>query len=548
MPAAINSMGDGQPKSNGAVTTGQAVVRAVGRAPFLVTRTVQGHLDSQSNVTLSSEVEGETTIITIVPEGRRVKEGDLVVELDSSALREKYKQQQIDVTQAEAKLAQAQENLEIQQTQNLSDIAAAELNWKLAQLDLEKYREGEYPQEEKALSGEVALAEEESLRAEENYEFSRSMVKKGYKTPNEAEADRIAVRSAELKLQQAREKLKVLTEYTKKRQIAELTANATEYERELERVKLKAKAAETQAQAELDAARLTHEVESEKLEKSERLIDATRIYAPQAGEVVYANDEGRGFRSDGPQIEEGAKVRERQAIVKLPDTRNMQVECRIHESLIGRISEGLPAKVRVDAYPDREFEGKVAEVSNVPMSGRFPNYDLREYETNIALTGAEELVRDLRPGLTAQVEIIIDDRDSVLQVPQQAIVTAGDKKVVFVADPTKASGTESRYIKIGAVNDSYAEILDGIAEGDKVVLNPRNRFSARIEELEKLHRPQADESGRGERAGGEEGERRGPPGAGRPGGGRPQGAGGGGRPSGGGGRPGGGGGRPGGNG
>ena len=475
-------------------------VKTVQRAMFEATVPVQGHLDSQSNVTLTSEVEGTTTIISIVPEGTRVQPGEVVVELDSSELREEAKQQEIDLTQAKAKAAQAEENLEITRKQNESDIAAAKLNYELAQLDLEKYTEGEYPQEQKQLSGEVALAEEEALRAEETYEFSRGMVRKGYKTPNEAEADRIALRSAELKLQQAREKLKVLTEYTRKRQIAELTANASENELELSRVKLKAKAAEAQAQAELDAARLTFEVEKEKLERSIKLIDACIIKAPQAGDVVYANEESR--RGDGVQIEEGAQIRERQAIVKLPDNSKMQVESRIHESLIGRIREGLPAVIRVDAYPDRIFEGRVGEISSVPMSGRFPNYDLREYETEILLTGDPESIADLRPGLTAQIEIIVDRRDGVLQVPQPAVVRVGTERVAFVANPAKSSGAEQRYITLGAVNDSFAEVLDGLAEGDRVVLNPRSRFADQITALQRLHAVGGD----GETSDGETGD------------------------------------------
>ena len=196
--AALYAMGDAVAPSLSASLGSQedetalagAVLAPVERGRFEVTVSVQGNLDSQSNVTLSSEVEGSTTIIKLVPEGEFVQPGDLVVELDSSELREKANQQEIDLTQARAKLSQAEENLEIQRQQNKSDEAAAELDWKLAILDLDKYRNGEYPQQEKELSGEVALAEEEALRSEEAYEFSRNMVKKGYKTPNEAEADR----------------------------------------------------------------------------------------------------------------------------------------------------------------------------------------------------------------------------------------------------------------------------------------------------------------------------------------------------------------------
>lgn len=443
---------------------------------------MQGNLDSRSNATLSSQVEGTTTIISIVSEGTLVEKGEVVCELDSSALREKAKQQEITVTQAEAAMAQAIEALEIQKKQNESDIAAAELKWELAKLDLEKFKKGEYPQQEKQLNGKVALAEEDLLRAQENYTFTQEQVKKGYRTQNDLEAARIAVKQAQLALQGAGEELKVLTEFTYKRTIAELEANAGELERELERTKLKAKAAQTQFEKDVEARKLTYEVEAERYQQSLAQIEACTLKAPQNGEVVYANM-GGGRRSSEPvSIEEGAQIRERQAIINLPDVTQMKVDCRIHESLIGSVKKGLPARIRIDAYPDQYFNGTVATVSSVPMSGAWPNTDLREYATEIHLTDSIELIRKLRPGLTAQVEILVDNRASVLQIPLQAIVSIAGKQFSYVVNSRGIP--ERRDVKIGQSNQSHVEILDGIEKDENVVLNPRSRFTDEIGDLE----------------------------------------------------------------
>ena len=452
---------------------------------------VQGNLESQSNATLTSQVEGSTTIISIVPEGTLVKEGQIVCELDSSELTEELKQQEIDVTQAEAKLAQAREELEIQERQNESDIAAAQLEYELAELDLEKYDKGEYPASQKELAGKVALAEEEFLRAEDQYAYTKRLVEKGYKTPSDLEGDRISVKGKRLELDQAREELKVLTEYTRKREIAELTANALEFKRELERTKLKAKSAYAQAKAELDSATLTLEVEKEKLERYRRQLEACVLRAPQDGEVVYATESSSRGRSEGAAIEEGASVRERQAIINLPDVTRMQVDCKIHESLIGNVRVGLPAVIRVDAFPDRVFNGEVSTVSSVPMSGSWPNYDLREYALKIALTDSPEVVKLLRPGLTSQVSIIADRRENVLQVPLQAVVKAGRETLSFVE--SAAGNVQRRLVSIGGTNTSAVEITDGLSEGEKVVLNPRTHFGSEIAEVERASRAVSDE-------------------------------------------------------
>ena len=461
------------------------------RALFESVLSVQGNLDSQSNATLSSEVEGSTTIISIVPEGKWVEEGDLVVELDSSELTEDVKQQEIDVTQARAKLAQATEELEIQKTQNKSDEAAAKLEWDLAVLDLEKYEEGEYPATRKEMEGEVAIADEEYLRAMDKYDYTKRLVNKGLKTPTDLEADRIAVKGKRLELDKSQENLNVLTKYTRKREIAELKANALEFEREFARTKLKASSALAQAQAEVDSAKLTLEVETEKLDRTRRQLLACKIFAPQSGEVVYASEQSSRGRSEGAAIEEGASVRQRQAIINLPDVTKMKVDCKIHESLISQVREGLPATIRIDAFPDRVFNGRVATVSSVPMSGSWPNYDLREYALEISLTDEPETIRQLRPGLTAQVSIVADRRPDVLQVPVQAVVKAGRETLAFVMNDE--GGVERRLVTLNGTNSTAAAIADGVREGERVVLNPRTHFGSEIAEVERASK--ADEKG-----------------------------------------------------
>ena len=338
---------------------------------FLISLKVQGNLDSQSNATLSSGVEGTTTIIMIVPEGTMVEKDTVVCELDAAPLREKAKQQEITATQADAAESKAKETLEITKTQNLSDISAAELKQTLAKLDLKKFTDGEYPQQVNELKGSVEIAKEELVRANDNYEFTKQQVKKGYRTQNEMEANRIAVKQATLKVKGAEEKLKVLTDFTRERTIAELEANAKELGLELARVKLKCTSAETQASKDYDAQKLTAAVEHEKLDRLNAQIAACIMKAPIAGQVVYANMQSSNFgRSSGETIEQGATVRERQAIINLPDVSQMKVDCRIHESLIGNIRINLPARIKIDAFPDRTFKGAITHVSSVPMAGR----------------------------------------------------------------------------------------------------------------------------------------------------------------------------------
>jgi HlyD family secretion protein len=521
--------------------------------PFRILVTEHGELDSMQNVTLHNSVEGSTTIITIVAEGTRVNApvkteiagtiklnspesessstitvvaedgtskdyevsiggirsvlvtegqkvrindllvGDVVCELDSSSLVDKERQQQITVTQALASLSRAEKNLEIQESTNESLLDKAKLDETLAELDFLKYTDegGEYQQEKKTIDGDVKQIEEELAMAMEEYDYNRTQAKSGYKSQNDLEAARIKVMKQEILLGVKKGQMKVLEDFTFKRTVAELQQMAKDTKRSTLRAKLEGLAAMDLFKADHGAAELTLEVEQEKLDRLLRQIAACRLVAPQDGEVVYANQNSR--RSEPVVIEEGVSVRERQAIIKLPDLAHMKVDARIHESKISRIREGLKVEINIDSLPGEPYHGVLDMVSSVPVPGSWPNTDLKEYEASIRLTDPEERVRKLKPGMSAEVKIIVEQRnEDVLQIPVQSVVTVGPKYFLFAIG---ANGPERREIVLGDTNDSMMEIIDGLAEGDKVILNPRTHFGDELNELEQQLAADAEADG-----------------------------------------------------
>ena len=476
-PAFRASLFSSGPKKSTAYITDQ-----VTRGPLLITVNERGQLDSLDNVTLTSKVKGYTTIISIVPEGTMVKAGELVCELDSSLLVDKQKQQQIQVTQAEAELKQAFENVEIQKTQNDSDNSAAQLALALAKLDLKKFKEGESQRDLNVKEGAITKAREDLQRAEENFEFSKRIAKKGYKNQNDVEADRINVVKAEIDLEIAKEDLNVEKEYVQHRKLIELEADVKEKERNLDRVERKGIATLAQYDARHKASQLTYEVEKSELERIGEQIKACKLIAPQDGQVVYANQNSSRRSSGEDVIEEGTEVRERQAIIQLPDFSKMKVDARIHESKISMIKQGLPVEIRVDAFPDELYQGEVDQVSSVPISSNWMRPDLKEYKATIKILPNGADITKLKPGLTAEIEIRVEQLDNVLQVPVQSIITIGDQRYMFVLE----AGGEPvrREVKIGQASDTMIEVLDGVELGDEVILNPRTHFADELIDLE----------------------------------------------------------------
>jgi hypothetical protein len=196
------------------------------------------------------------------------------------------------------------------------------------------------------------------------------------------------------------------------------------------------------------------------------MIANCKITAPSDGLVVYANDPGRNFGSTQPQIEEGATVRERQKIFSLPDISKMQVNTKVHESQIDNVKAGMKARVRVDAFADQNLSAGVKDVAPLPDPSSFFSSDIKVYTTHVTI---DQSLPGLRPGMTAQVEILVDRRENVLTVPVLAILEFNGK--AHITKKLNDSFVQSE-VEVVATNEKFVQIDKGLKEGDVVVLNP----------------------------------------------------------------------------
>src|SRR5205085_2660185 len=133
---------------------------------------------------------------------------------------------------------------------------------------------------------------------------------------------------------------------------------------ELARLKQRTANQIAQAEANLRTSQRALELTETKLKELKQQLQNSKIKAPQEGLVVYASS---SFGDRGQMlIEEGAQIRQRQEIIKLPDVSQMIVEIRVHESHVLQVHPGLEAYVTVDSLPDRQFKAKVTKVAVLP--------------------------------------------------------------------------------------------------------------------------------------------------------------------------------------
>lgn len=447
----------------------------VRKGPLTISVTESGTIQSRERVVVKSEVEGRSSILWLIEEGVQVERGDLLVELDASALEESKVDQQIRVMNSEAAFIRAREQLEIIKNQAEADISRAELDYRFAQLNLSKYMEGEYPQELQRAEADINLANEELQRANDKLEWSKRLADEGYLTRMELQADELAARRTAIDLELAEGKLQLLEDYTHHQQLEELESDLEQKRMALQRVKLRASADIVQAEADFRAKQSEFERQESRLTRIVEQIAKCRIVAPADGMVVYVTT-GQGRRSSDEPLREGQEVRERQDLIYLPTAAAMMAEVRIHESSLRKVSYGMPARVYVDAVPDQQFQGRVRRIALLPDAQHgWLNPDLKVYQTDVHIDGS---AAGLRPGMNCRAEIIIKELDDVVYVPLQSVIRVGTASLVHVAG---ARGSQARVIEVGLDNNRMVHVVSGLRPGEHVLLNPPLHDSRRPE-------------------------------------------------------------------
>ncbi len=450
----------------------------VSRGPLRVFVTESGQLDSANNVSVISQCEWDANLLSIVPEGTQVEEGQIICELDSSGFRDYANEKLVELTESESAVRQAEEAVKIQQAENDRLTAAAQLLVEMAALDLREFEEGSFVQQQDSLEGECRLAEEALNQARERYIYAKRMSGKGYQTQSDLEQARLSVSRAEIELRKARDNKKLLEQFTAVRTLAELKANLVNSKLELARVKLQARLAMSQVEIALSSQKQLAQHDRDRYERAMRNIAACTIRAPQSGKIVYRI---YSLRSSQPRsIEEGIEVDFREELMRVPDYSRMQVEIDIHETQIMSIEEGLPVTIYVEAL-GRNFRGVVDSISSIPSRRYHSNYVSREFETIVEITDDVSQETGIMPGMTADVRVLVSNRDSVLQAPSNSIITIGEKAYAFVMTQ---NGPQPKSVVIGETDDASIEIIEGLSEGDVIAERPRIELADEIIRLE----------------------------------------------------------------
>lgn len=403
--------------------TGPLLTHTLTRGKLVVSVVEQGTLESSNNTEIKCDVRGFSTVTYVVPTGTIVEEGQELVRLDTKVIEEQYSLTKTNTFIAQATLAQTKANFE------------------KSKIAIEAYEEGRYRSEMQALEKELAAHERNLRAARKLYERSKDLFRQGYVTKLEVEGNAFAVTQAELEVEVKETEITVLKDFTRKMQMETLNGNLTA----------------VQSKLAADEAGLAMEIK--RRDRAEQELSDCVIRAKQKGLVIYPS--AAAWKTT-PDITDGATVRKDQVLLLMPDLTQMQVKLGIHESVIERVRPGLEAIVTL---PDRTLSATVSEVATVTRPAGWWTGNVVKYDTVIELPQDE----GLKPGMSAEVEVVLAVHDDVLLVPVAAVVETDEGKFCWVKEESE---TVRRVVQLGDSNDVFIEVLGGLSEGDQVILNP----------------------------------------------------------------------------
>jgi len=496
---------------------------AARRGDLTITVTEGGSIRARKSINYNCEVArrgGELTILNIVPAGtyitqEDVNNGKILVEMDSSAMKEQLTRARLDLATEKGGMISAKEANDIQVKQNESDIAGGELKVRFGLMALQKYLGTQLAdmltkdvqhntsltdyvtpflqkvrddpnlldgsaagQELKKLNDDIVLAQGNLKTAQATLIGTDKLHDANYVSELDLERDRLTVTNRQFAQENAAVNLDLFLRYDFPKNAEQYLSDYVEAKRQLERTHAQCRSRLAQAQARLSDANEHVVEESGTVKWYEELVAKCTIRAKAPGLVIYGTGTSsdaysamRGRDGGGASsgiIAAGEKVYQGQTLISMPDTASMIAEISVHETEVDKVRPGQSAQIILDAFPDQALRGQVLEVAPLPDEQRsLMNPDLKVYKTLVSIDGTHDF---LKTRMSCKVEIFVRQLKDAILVPVQVVANRRGKKVLYVVGTQGA--VQERQVQTGAFNATFVQIVEGLGEGEEVLLNP----------------------------------------------------------------------------
>jgi HlyD family secretion protein len=452
----------GKGPDRGAPIDGEMILGTVERGSFESRVQLVGHLEAARSTTVCSEVKGDAgKIIYLIENGAHVDKGDVLVRLDPTPFEDESIECSSEVEGCKANIAALGQALEWEKNQAEREVSTAQYEFEVSKMELEKIEKGDGPLELAQLQNEMQKAKDDFSEKSSYLDDLEMLEKEGFSNPSEVAQARRKINEAKETYEIAERKLNTFEKYLLPTRVEMARAKVERSESELEQIKKSAAIRIAKAAAELNRAEQELNTAEAALAEANLQLSKTIIRAPIPGLAVLREVYIQGDRR---KIQVGDTVWRNQPLVYLPDISEMAVSAEVREVDLHKLQKDMRADVLVDAYPKTRFRGVVQSIGVLAERRTTVKSPEKYFQVTVALQGYDER---LRPGMTSQVDILSGKATNALIVPLNAIFEAEGRKCCYVA---VKSGYEMREVQLGVQNEDFAEIKEGLVEGEEICL------------------------------------------------------------------------------
>ncbi len=419
-----------------------------------------GELAASRSVVVKNRLPGaDGRILWIVDDGAEVKEGDVLVRLDSSGFEAELARLRAELVAQKATVEAARQTRlgEATRIEQLNAVASSKVAG--ANLRRKTLEQGEGPMEEGKLQAELQKAQEEEKRWKGYVEDLTRVQESGRNVAGELKTASEKLSELREKTALARKQLEGFKEFVLPARLEEARVGVGDAEAERRRSEEAGRYAVGRADSEVEKARAQVFALEARIRDLERIISDAAIRAPGSGLVVLRenNIEGRARKA---QV--GDRVYQDFPLLELPDPSTMEVRARVRELDLETLRSSKAGEVLVEAVPGEVYRAELKQIGALALrrDGEEEKY------FNVSLTILRPDAR-LRPGMTARVFLVREERRGVLAIPREFIANRGGRPVSQVRD-ARGKLTE-RPIQLGAEGRILVEVRSGLKEGDVVV-------------------------------------------------------------------------------
>ena len=406
-----------------------------------------------------------------------MRKGDLIVAFSEENYLDELEIMDGKIEEAEKNLLLLQQDYQMQIADIVSQIKKASDVQRASVEVHEKYRNEDAPLAKKTFQQAVEAARQAVITEEKNLVIlneSLSAAAMGNETAlskieDQVEAAESSIESVSSKAERETYNLRIFKQYTYPQKSRELERDVVKAEMDLQKQLVNAAAQRIKLEGQIR----TQERVLKSLQQQHKdllaNISMLKVTAPVDGVITYGNPDPRRRNQQQKDITVGLSMKPSELIGTIPDLSQLIVNVDVPESVRSKIQIGMRAEMRIKALPKVRLSGTVSKISDLASNLNFWDQSSPKiYPTVISLDQSDS---SLRPGMTVEVDMISEEIQNVIFVPVEALsVKEGEVYCRF----KKAMGTEDHKVIIGRSSSSFVEILEGLAEGDQLLVNRKD--------------------------------------------------------------------------